>query len=76
MKYLPWLLSALTIATMWLAGNRSIWAWRIALVNQALWLWWIASTQTWGLVPMNAAMWVVTLRNLAKWRALSSGGSE
>lgn len=29
-EYLPWLLSAITISSMWLAGNRSPLAWKTA----------------------------------------------
>ena len=67
MTALPWLMSAMTIATMWLAGNRSPWAWRLSLVNQVAWSVWIVSTATWGLVPLNVAMYVVAARNLWKW---------
>ena len=65
--YLPWLLSALTIYTMFLAGNMRRGAWVVGLINQALWLGWIASTHTWGLLPMNVALWIVYFRNYVKW---------
>ena len=65
--YLPWLLSAITIWTMFLAGNKHRNAWAVGLVNQALWLVWIISAQAWGLLPMNAALWIVYGRNHWKW---------
>jgi hypothetical protein len=65
---LPWVLSAITIWTMFLAGNRSRHAWAVGLVNQALWLVWILSVGAWGLLPMNAALWIVYSRNHLKWR--------
>lgn len=64
---LSWVLSAITITVMWLAGNKSVWAWRLSLLNQGLWLWYIIGTQSWGLLPMNAAMWFVSARNLFRW---------
>ena len=67
--YLPWLLSAITIYSMWLAGERSKYTWLIGLANQALWLVWIFATQAWGLLPMNLALWFVYGRNHWKWNA-------
>lgn len=67
--YLPWLLSAITIYTTVLAGNKDSRAWSLGLVNQALWLLWIVVSATWGLLPLNAATWIVYWRNLRKWRA-------
>ena len=68
-KHLPWLMSAVTIAAMWLAGNKSVWAWRLSLANQALWLAWILWSHTYGLLPLTAAMVVVDVRNLNRWRS-------
>jgi len=65
--FLPWILSAITIYTMWLAGERSKNAWLIGLANQALWLLWIVAMRAWGLLPMNIALWIVYGRNHLKW---------
>lgn len=67
-KYLPWLLSAITIYMNVLAGNKTRWAWAVGLGNQALWLVWILVSGTYGLIPMNLALWVVYARNHLKWR--------
>lgn len=66
--YLPYLLSAITIAQMWMAGNKHPSAWAVAICNQLLWAIWIGITETWGLVPMNIALWVVCWRNHVKWQ--------
>ena len=66
--YLPWVLSAITIYSMLLAGNKRRGAWAVGLVNQALWLVWIIVTSAWGLLPMNIALWFVYSRNYMKWR--------
>ena len=66
--YLPWLLSALTIWSAWLAGQKRPAAWGVGLANQGLWLVWIAASEAWGLVPMNIALWIVFYRNLMLWR--------
>lgn len=68
-KFLPWLLSAITIWMTLLAGNRHPKAWAVGLLNQALWLVWIIGTATWGMLPMNLALWVVYGRNHMKWTA-------
>jgi len=67
--YLPWLLSAITIYTMFLAGDRKSYTWLVGLANQALWLTWIVASEAWGLIPMNIALWAVYARNHLKWRA-------
>lgn len=73
---LPWLLSAITIYTMFLAGNLSRHTWAVGLANQALWLVWIIAAGAWGLLPMNAALWFVYARNHLKWRALPVPASD
>ena len=67
-KYLPYLLSAITIYSMLLAGNKRRGAWIVGLVNQLLWLVWIYLSGAWGLLPMNLALWVVYSRNYLKWK--------
>lgn len=66
-KYLPYLLSAITIYSMLLAGNKKRGAWAVGLINQLLWLCWIFLSGTWGLLPMNIALWIVYGRNYFKW---------
>lgn len=66
---LPWILSFITIYTMYMAGNKNKSTWLVGLMNQALWLLWICVTGTWGLLPMNGALWVVYARNHIKWRS-------
>ena len=65
--YMPWLLSAITIWTMFLAGEKHKKTWALGLTNQALWLAWIVAIGAWGLLPMNLALWVVYGRNHFKW---------
>lgn len=68
---LPWILSAITIYTMFLANEKSKNTWIVGLINQALWLIWIILISAWGLLPMNIALWVIYTRNHIKWRALN-----
>lgn len=62
-----WIMSAITIYMMWLAGDKKKLAWGLGLVNQALWLLFIFQKQAWGLLPMNIALWIVYGRNLLRW---------
>lgn len=66
-EIIPYILSALTLYTMFLAGDKKRVAWSIGLINQALWLFWIILMGTWGLLPMNIGLWVVYYRNFKKW---------
>lgn len=66
-QYLPWFLSACTVYTMFLAGNKNRMAWTVALVSQVAWAVWIAFSEAWGLVPGHVALWVVYARNWWKW---------
>jgi len=65
--YLPYLLSAITIYTMFLAGDKNKSAWMVGLINQLLWLIWIILSQSWGLIFGNIALWIVYGRNYVKW---------
>lgn len=66
--YAPWALSAMTIWTALLAGNKTRNAWLVGLLAQALWLAWIIASETWGMLPGNVALWIVYTRNHLKWR--------
>lgn len=67
-QYLPYILSAITIYSMLLAGNKKRGAWLWGLLNQVLWLVWIILSSAWGLLPMNIALWIVYGRNYLKWK--------
>ena len=64
---MTWVLSAITISVMWLAGSKRWEAWLLSLFNQVLWFAWIAHERHWGLLPMNLAMFAIAGRNLWKW---------
>jgi hypothetical protein len=66
-KYLPWLLSAVTVYMNVLAGDVAPHTWAVGLVGQAGWLVWIVATRNWGFLPMNIALWVVYGRNHFLW---------
>lgn len=65
---LPWVMSAITIWSMWLAGNKSTLAWKIGLANQVLWLAFNIHFKVWGFLPTTLFLVYVYTRNLIKWR--------
>ena len=67
---LPWVLSCLTLATMWLAGSKNIWAWYIGIPSQGLWLILDIHYQAWGLIPIAVALTFIYARNLRAWRRI------
>ena len=66
--YLPWVMSAITIYSSFLAGNLHRHTWLVSMGNQVLWLTWIIATETWGFIPLNIALWIVYARNHLKWK--------
>lgn len=65
---LPWLLSLVTIASVWMAGDKRRHAWSLGVANQGLWLVWIIASGTWGLLPMTIVLGIVCGRNYLKWQ--------
>lgn len=65
--YLPWLMSAITIYTMFAAGDLKKHTWAVGLANQVLWATWIVASGSWGLLPMTVAITFVYARNHLKW---------
>ncbi|ARB06065.1 hypothetical protein FDH38_gp011 [Dinoroseobacter phage vB_DshS-R5C] len=65
---MAYVLSAFTLANLWLAGNVHPWTWRVGLVGQALWFVFVIGTQQWGLMIGVVGIAVVMIRNEVKWR--------
>ena len=64
---LPWIVSAITLTTMWMAGNKSPKAWLLGLFNQILWAAIISHSELWGLLPTTLGMCFIYIRNFYKW---------
>ena len=65
--FLPWLMSAITVYTMFAAGEMKRHTWKVGLANQVLWATWIVASGSWGLLPMTLAITFVYARNHFKW---------
>ena len=64
---LTWLLSIMSVAMLWLMGNKSRWGPILGLVNQAAWIIYEVITHQWGLMAGTLCYTVVHIRNIIKW---------
>lgn len=62
-----WLLTAVGVFGLWLAGRRDARGWAIGLAAQGLWLTYAVSTRQWGFLASAAAYGWVYARNLRRW---------
>lgn len=67
-QLVPLALSVNTLTVMWLAGNKRVVAWTLALVGQAGWFAFIVLFAAWGLLPLATGLTVIYARNLWLWR--------
>jgi hypothetical protein len=64
-----WGLLIVSVFGVWLTGQRPIWGWRFALVNQILvWLPWAIWAQQPGLIAQGILFTLIYARNLYRWR--------
>ena len=66
-EYLPWGLSALSLAMAYMTGNKWRMVWLFGLFIQCLWLTWVFASGLWGFLPLTASLFVVYFRNHLKW---------
>lgn len=62
-----YILSALSLTSLWLMGNKSIWGIVVGLVNQILWVVYALMLEQYGLLIGVVAYTVIHVRNLLKW---------
>ena len=60
-------MSTLTIAQLWLTGNRWRYVWLFALGNTVVWTIWTILAAQWGMMPLNLFSGVVAWRNHRLW---------
>jgi len=68
MVWITWFLSAISIISLWLVGNKNVWGFVIGLVGQGFWLLYTMSTEQYGLIPGVLVYTVVYIRNIYQWR--------
>jgi hypothetical protein len=67
-EYLPWGLSAMSLAMSGLNGNKWRYVWLFGLVIQCAWLLWVFASGLWGFMPLTASLFVVYVRNHFRWK--------
>lgn len=67
-QYWSWLLAAIGITGIWLAGSRRTAGWVIGVSAQALWIAYAIATRQWGFIASALAYGFVYGRNWLKWR--------
>ena len=68
-----WLLAAVGLTGLWLAGNHKTAGWKIGLAVQILWIIYAIVTQQWGFIFSALAYGFVNGRNLIKWNKDKDG---
>jgi hypothetical protein len=63
-----WLLAAIGLTGLWLAGNHRSAGWWIGLSVQALWIAYALVSEQWGFIASALAYGFVNGRNLLKWK--------
>lgn len=62
-----YVLSALSLISLWLMGNKSVWGIIVGLLTQILWIIYALLLEQYGLLIGVVAYTVIHVRNLLKW---------
>lgn len=62
-----YLLSIISLVTLWLIGNKNKAGFILGLLNQVLWIWYALMLKQYGLLVGVIAYAVIYIRNLIKW---------
>ena len=63
-----YLLAAVGIVGIYIAGKKNYWGWFIGLMAQVLWIAYAIATQQWGFIASALAYGWLYLHNWLKWR--------
>jgi hypothetical protein len=69
-----YLLSIVSLVTLWLIGNKNKAGFVLGLLNQILWTWYALTLKQYGLLVGVIAYTVIYIRNLIKWNKDEKGG--
>ncbi len=75
MQWWSWILTAIGVFGLWLAGRKSHWGWAVGLGAQALWLTYAIGTRQYGFIVSAFCYGWVYLKNFRAWRRPVSAGS-
>ena len=62
-----YLLSIISLVTLWLIGNKNKAGFILGLLNQVLWIWYALMLKQYGLLVGVIAYAAIYIRNLIKW---------
>lgn len=68
MAYWSYILTAVGVFGLWLAGRKSKFGWAVGLGAQALWLSYALTTEQWGFIVSAVAYGWVYSKNFLAWR--------
>lgn len=66
--YWSYVLMAVGVFGLYLAGRKSQWGWAIGIAAQLLWMAYAVATQQWGFIVSALAYGWVYTRNFLAWR--------
>lgn len=70
-----WLLTAVGVFGLYLAGRKSITGWAVGFFAQGLWIAYAIATHQWGFIASAFAYGSVYARNWWRWRQADAAGS-
>lgn len=65
---MPWILSGLTLFSVWLIGRKNPHGWLVSGFNNMLWVSWSVFTGNYGFLPMGFTLMILAMHNWRKWR--------
>ena len=66
-QVLSYVLSANSLVSLWLVGNKNKAGFVLGVINQALWVWYALMLKQYGLLIGVIAYTIINIRNLVKW---------
>jgi hypothetical protein len=66
--YWSYILTAVGVFGLYLAGRKSQWGWAVGIAAQLLWFAYAVSTQQWGFIASCVAYGSVYAKNFRAWR--------
>lgn len=67
MGWWSWLLMAMGVLGLWLAGQKNVWGWAVGLAAQPFWIAYAIVSEQWGFVVSALVYGLVYARNFIWW---------
>jgi hypothetical protein len=66
-----WVLTAIGVTGLWIAGSQSKWGWAIGISAQGLWIAYALATEQYGFLASALVYGSMYVRNFLKWHRAS-----